>query len=146
MQLSPIEFTQGQFKEIEAFLAHKIYEFNANATGFFDGEEFAATVRDASGCIIAGISGHTWGRCCTISQLWVHESARHRGVGKSLMLAVEAHAKNKSCTKIVLSSHSFQAPDFYDRLGYVEEARIAGNPRGHSDIHFGKYFVPGSRT
>jgi ribosomal protein S18 acetylase RimI-like enzyme len=146
MQLSRIEFQGDHFKEIEAYLADKIYEFNADATGYFDGEEFAATVRDASGCIIAGVSGHTWGHCCTISQLWVHESARNQGVGKCLLRAAETHAQSNNCIKIVLSSHSFQAPDFYDRLGYVEEARIAGNPRGHFDIHFGKYLVRGIRT
>ncbi len=142
--LSPIEFTQSQCNEIEAFLAERIYEFNSNATGLFDGEEFAATIRDSYDRIIAGVSGHTWGGCCQISQLWVHESARQQGVGRSLMLAVEAHSRSRNCTQIVLSSHSFQAPDFYRQLGYIEQARIPGYPRGHSDIHFIKYLVNGS--
>src|SRR6267154_6362117 len=144
MKLSPIEFTQSQSNEIEAFLAERIYEFNANATGLFDGEEFAAAIRDSNGRIIAAVSGHTWGGCCQISQLWVHESARQQGLGKSLMLAVEAHALSKKCTQIVLSSHSFQAPDFYRQLGYIEQARISGYPSGHSNIHFIKYLVNGS--
>jgi len=144
MMLSPIEFTQSQCNEIEAFLAERIYEFNSNATGLFDGEEFAATIRDSYDRIIAGVSGHTWGGCCQISQLWVHESARQQGVGRSLMLAVEAHSRSRNCTQIVLSSHSFQAPDFYRQLGYIEQARIPGYPRGHSDIHFIKYLVNGS--
>jgi ribosomal protein S18 acetylase RimI-like enzyme len=143
MKLSPIEFTEGQSKEIEAFLAERIYDFNANATGLFDGEEFAATIRDCCGRIVAAVNGHTWGGCCQISQLWVHESARKQGVGKSLMLTVEAHALGKNCTQIVLSSHTFQAPDFYRQLGYVEQARISGYPGGHSDIHFTKYLVGG---
>jgi ribosomal protein S18 acetylase RimI-like enzyme len=146
MQLSPIEFTQVGIKEIAAFLDDRIYEFNAEATGFFDGEEFAAAIRDASGCVVAGVSGHTWGRCCQVSQLWVHESARHQGVGRSLMLAVEAHAESKSCEIILLSSHSFQAPDFYQGLGYIEQGRIAGYPQGHSDIQFAKYLVREKRT
>jgi ribosomal protein S18 acetylase RimI-like enzyme len=144
MKLSPIEFTQSQFNEIEAFLAERIYEFNSNATGLFDGEEFAATIRDSDGRIIAGVSGHTWGGCCEIYQLWIHESARQQGAGRSLMLAVEAHARSKNCAQIVLSSHSFQAPVFYRKLGYIEQARISGHPRGHSDIHFTKYLAGGS--
>jgi ribosomal protein S18 acetylase RimI-like enzyme len=145
MTPSPIEFSQSQSDEIEAFLAERIYEFNVNATGFFDGEEFAAAIRDTNGGIIAGASGHTWGGCCQLSQLWVHESARKQGLGKSLMLAVEAHAVTRKCTRIVLSSHSFQAPDFYRRLGYVEQARIAAYPTGHADIHFAKVLVCGDR-
>jgi len=60
------------------------------------------------------------------------------------MLAVEAHSRSRNCTQIVLSSHSFQAPDFYRQLGYIEQARIPGYPMGHSDIHFIKYLVNGS--
>ena len=139
MRLSPVEFAQGRPNSIEAFLAERIYEFNSNATRLFDGEEYAATIRDSDACIVAGISGHTWGGCCQILQLWVHESARELGIGTSLMLAVEAHALRKNCTQIILSTHCFQAPDFYRKLGFIEQARITGYPRGHSDIHFLKY-------
>lgn len=138
MTAFPIEFTQDQFDEIDAFLAERIYEFNASATGLFDGEEFAAVIKDSNSRIIAGASGHTWGGCCQLSQLWVHESARKQGLGMSLMMAVEAHALSRNCPQIVLSSHSFQAPDFYRRLGYIERARISGYPEGHSDIFFTK--------
>jgi ribosomal protein S18 acetylase RimI-like enzyme len=136
MTIPPIQFQQS--KELDSFLADRIYEFNAEATGFFDGEEFVAVIRGDSGEIIAGVSGHTWGGCCQVSQLWVHRSARKKGIGRSLMLAVESHALAKQCVQIILASHSFQAPDFYVRLGYKEQARIAGSPNGHCDIHFAK--------
>jgi uncharacterized membrane protein YphA (DoxX/SURF4 family) len=124
--------------------SERIHEFNSSATGFFNGEGFTTTVRDASGRIIAGVSGHTRGECCQISQLWVHEFAKEHGVGKSLMLAVEAHALCKNCTQIVLSSHDFQAPDFYRKLGFIEQTRISGYPRGHSNIHFTKFLGGGN--
>jgi ribosomal protein S18 acetylase RimI-like enzyme len=136
-----IEFTQDRSHKIEAFLTERIYEFNSNATGFFDGEEYAAAIRDPDGRIIAGVSGHTWGGCCHVAQLWVHESARKQGLGRSLLLALETHALSRRCSQIVLSSHTFQAPDFYRRLGYIEHARIPGYPSGHADIHFIKYLA-----
>jgi GNAT superfamily N-acetyltransferase len=141
MKLSSIEFAPSRSSEIEAFLAERIYEFNSSATGLFDGEEFAAVIKDSSDRIVAGVSGHTWGGCCKISQLWVHESVRQRGLGKSLMLAVDAHALTKRCTQIVLSSHSFQAPVFYRQFGYIEQGRTSDYPAGHSDIHFLKYIA-----
>ncbi|HEY4127200.1 MAG TPA: GNAT family N-acetyltransferase [Gammaproteobacteria bacterium] len=143
MNPSSIEFTQDPSGEIEAFLGERIYEFNSTATGLFDGEEYAAAIKDSQGSIIAGVSGHTWGGCCHVAQLWVHGSERKKGLGKSLLLAVERHALSRRCTQIVLSSHDFQAPDFYARLGYVEQARIAGCPKGHSDIHFTKQLTGG---
>lgn len=136
MELTPVEFEAGRAGEIGAFLAERIYEFNSQATGYFDGEEFAATIRNSMGDIVAGVSGHTWGRSCHIANLWVHESVRHQGVGSRLVDAVQTFARAKSCTQIVLSSHTFQAPDFYRKRGFIEQARISGYPRGHADIHF----------
>jgi ribosomal protein S18 acetylase RimI-like enzyme len=139
MKLPHVEFDVEHVAEIDAFLTDKIYEFNAKATGFFDGEEFAAAIRNGAGEIIAGASGHTWGGCCQITNLWVHESVRHQDVGSQLVQAVETHALAKNCNQIVLSSHTFQAPDFYRKLGFIEQARVIGYPNGHADIHFTKY-------
>ena len=46
--------------ELDAFLAARIYEFNASATGHADGRALTATVDDARGRRIAAASGHTW--------------------------------------------------------------------------------------
>jgi GNAT superfamily N-acetyltransferase len=135
---SRVAFVSEQFASIDAFLEARIYEFNAAATDFFDAEEYAAEIREPCGRIIAAVSGFTWGRCCQIDKLWVEYAARRHGLGSSLLLAVEDHARGKGCAQIILSSHSFQAPDFYRRHGYIEQARIAGYPAGHCDIHFRK--------
>jgi hypothetical protein len=50
----------------------------------------------------------------------------------------------KSLAGAVRITHGFQAPNFYKRLGYIEQARISGYPGGHSDIHFTKYLVSGN--
>jgi hypothetical protein len=44
---------------------------------------------------------------------------------------------------MLVSSHTFQAPDFYRRHGYVEYARTEDSPRGHAEIHFVKKLLPG---
>lgn len=123
---------------IDRFLADRIYEFNARATSRDDGELFAATRRDAAGAIVAGVSGWTWAGCCHVAHLWVCEALRARGLGKTLLLAVEAHAKAKGCAIVLLSSHSFQSPGFYERQGYVRQAEIADHPPGHSSIFLAK--------
>jgi GNAT superfamily N-acetyltransferase len=133
-----VEFISDQFADIDAFLEDRISEFNAAATGFFDAEEYAAAIRDSNGRIIAAVSGFTWGGCCQIDKLWVDQSARRQRMGALLVQAVEEHALGKGCAQVILSSHTFQAPDFYRRLGYVEQARVTGYPMGHSDIHFKK--------
>ncbi len=62
--------------ELEAFLGDRLYEFNATTTGSDDGKLFNASLEDDAGHIVAAMSGHTWGGCCEIGRLWVHESMR----------------------------------------------------------------------
>lgn len=124
----------GDAPDLEAFLADRIYEFNAAATGYHDAESFAASCRSDSGGITAGISGFTWGGSCFVSYLWVSEELRGRGIGSDLLSAAELHAREKGCRVVILSSHSFQAPDFYARRGYETVARISDYPVGHDDI------------
>lgn len=124
----------AECQELGAFLGDRIYEFNAKATGYFDGMLLAGCVHGESGEIIAGFNGHTWGGCCELSHVWVHESHRGRGLGTLLLRSAEAEAVARGCVQIVLATHSFQAPGFYERLGYERKYVIEGRPKGYSDI------------
>jgi len=124
----------GDASDLETFLAERIYEFNAAATGYHDAESFAGSHRNGSGDIEAEITGFTWGGSCFVSYLWVAEAFRGRGVGSELLSAAEVHARGKGCRVVILSSHSFQAPDFYVRRGYQQVAQISDYPVGYDDI------------
>ena len=128
----------GDAPEIEAFLAERIYEFNSNATGYFDGKSFSAAQRDDAGVIRGGISGYTWGGCCYVSYLWVDEVKRRQGLGRALLLAAEEHARRRRCTVLFVGTHSFQAPGFYERMGYEKQAVLQDYPVGHASVIFAK--------
>ena len=117
---------------LHAVLGERIYEFNVEATGMRDGRPFAGVVNDASGDIIAGVNGHTWGACCYIAHLWVHASERRHGIGSALLIAAEREAVRRGCRQAVVFTHSFQAPEFYERHGYVSRATIPDYPYGHA--------------
>jgi GNAT superfamily N-acetyltransferase len=133
-----IKVHSAESGEIDRFLGDRIYEFNASATSRNDGELFAATQRDAAVSIVAGISGYTWAGCCWVAHLWVSEPLRARGLGSGLLLAAEEHAKAKGCAVVLVASHSFQSPGFYQKHGYVRQAEITDHPVGHSSIVFAK--------
>ena len=128
----------GEAPGIEAFLSERIYEYNSRKTGYFDGMSFSATRRDESGAIRAGVSGHTWGGCCYVSYLWVAESDRGDGIGSALLQAVESYAESKGCKTVLLSTHSFQAPLFYERMGYERQAVVQDHPVGYTNIVMAK--------
>jgi GNAT superfamily N-acetyltransferase len=124
--------------DLQNFLVDRLYEFNAQATGYSDAQLIGAQVRNAIGETIAALDGYTWGGCCVVEHLWVHASQRGRGLGRALLEAAEAEAARRGCEQIVLSTHSFQSPAFYAHLGYEQQAVIRDQPKGHGNIVFAK--------
>ena len=62
-----------------------------------------------------------------------------RRLGRKLLAAAEEAARERGCTQVLVSSFTFQAPEFYRRHGYVEFARSEGIPvEGEADVHFRK--------
>jgi len=119
---------------LEAFLIERIYEFNLRVTGYDDARLLGGSVRDAAGMVVAGFNGHTWEGCCEIAHLWVHESRRRSGLGRAMLLAAEAEAARRGCEQVVVRTHDFQAPGFYERMGYRRIAVIPGLPKDHEAI------------
>jgi GNAT superfamily N-acetyltransferase len=128
----------AECQTLGGFLSDRIYEFNAAVTGYFDGRLIAGCVRDDTGEIIAGFDGYTWGGCCELSHVWVHERHRGQGLGTSLIRFAEAEAAARGCLRVVLATHSFQAPGFYERMGYERKYAIEGRPRGYEDVIYVK--------
>lgn len=73
-----------------------------------------------------------------IDELWVGESHRGSGLGKSLSLEAEAYARKHSLTGIWLWTQDWQAADFYRHMGYKVFARFPNFPKGHVRIGFRK--------
>ena len=128
----------GDDPDLARVLDAHIYTFNVEATGLDDGRGLTLRAEDAAGGLAAGLSGWTWGRCGYVDVLWVAPEHRGQGLGTRLMDAAEAEASARGCTRMVLSTHTFQAPDFYRRRGYVETGRTPDYPEGHGQVHLTK--------
>lgn len=133
---------EHECQRLDAFLVDRIYEFNSKTTGYTDGRLLGGRLRNATGEIIAAFNGHTWGGCCVVTHLWVHEAHRGLGFGRALLRAAEAEAMRRGCEQLVVSTHTFQAPAFYERLGYRRQAVVHDNPKGHANVTFVKRFLP----
>jgi len=116
------------------FLDDRIYEHNAAQTNKDDGKLFSKFIYDSEKNIVAGITGWTWAGACEITLFWVRYDHRNKGYGESLLNAAEAEAKNEKCKSIFLRTYSFQAPGFYQKLGYSVEHEIKDFPYGHSSF------------
>ncbi len=121
-----------------AFLEARINEYNFATTGITDGELLALFERDAERRIVAGLYGWTWGGTCEVRFLWVASGLRRQGLGQRLLAAAEAEARRRGCRQIVLTTHSFQAPKFYQRLGFQVVGQFEEYPAGHTLYFLGK--------
>ena len=118
-----------------------LYAFNVESTGLRDARDLSCLLRDPEGTLVAGIDGFTWGGYAHVEVLWVSEPLRGTGVGRRLLEAAEAEARNRGCTSIVLSSHEFQAPRFYAKLGYRHVGTTEDTPVGYRAFHFQKHLA-----
>lgn len=70
-----------------------------------------------------------------VELLAVGQEGRGKGIGGHLMARLEDEARARGMDGIWLDTFSFQAPEFYRRLGYTEFGRIEGYP-DHEARHF----------
>jgi N-acetylglutamate synthase-like GNAT family acetyltransferase len=125
--------------ELDKRLSRELDEFNAAANPDVDPAEEVTVRVEADGEMVAGLSGWTWGEAAGIAMTWVREDQRGSGVGTGLVEAFEVEARKRGCTHVFVTSFTFQAPDFYRRLGYEEIFRWEGVPaRGRDDVHLRK--------
>lgn len=76
-----------------------------------------------------------------IQSLWVDDSVRKQGLGRRLMQAAEEEAMKRGCTVAYTNTFSWQAPEFYEKLGYTIYGKLDGFPEGNSLTYFSKNLV-----
>lgn len=95
-------------------------------------------IEDNDGKKTAGLIGETFGNWLCIKYLWVNEKLRGNGIGKKLIDAAEAEAKNRGCKYSFVDTFDFQAPDFYRKLGYNDVLALKEYPYTGARYYFTK--------
>jgi GNAT superfamily N-acetyltransferase len=119
-------------------LRSAVVAFNVAVTGYSDGASLGCLLRDEVGQLVAGLDGFTWGGYAMVEWLWVHDDHRHDGLGTRLVQAAEDEATRRGCVVIRVNTHTFQAPGFYERLGYSQIGFAEDTPVGHGELFFEK--------
>jgi len=73
-----------------------------------------------------------------VELLAVAEEGRGKGIGGRLMTRIEEEARLRGMDGLWLDTFSFQAPEFYRRLGYSEFGRIDDYPENEARLFFVK--------
>jgi GNAT superfamily N-acetyltransferase len=106
--------------------------YNLGVTGLTAYSPVNFFLHDDGDEIVGGLLGAIWGGVLHVRILWVAEALRGRGHGRRLLEAAERRAAERGCRHVFLDTFSFQAPGFYEKLGYQIFARADDWPVGHA--------------
>lgn len=130
-----IIFENEPAADTRAAILEDLTAFNQAQTGgtYPPPRPFAFSVRDrqskaARGGLIGRIS-YGW---MYIELLSVAPDLRGQRLGETLMARAEAFAREHKCRGIWVDSYTFQAPGFYEKLGFSQFGEIADYPPGFS--------------
>lgn len=114
---------------------------NFRKTGRQDRSDFAVLLRDAATREIAGglwaMDDFGW---AFITYLYVPPALRGQGTGEKLMKEAETIARERGMIGLWVNTFDFQAPGFYEKLGYSVFGRLEGGKDAAGQIFLRKRF------
>ncbi|MFX1249965.1 MAG: GNAT family N-acetyltransferase, partial [Promethearchaeota archaeon] len=91
--------------------------------------DVSLVLKDDKGNVVGGVITSMLTGIMHLEVLWVDEKYRDRGYGRDLVLQAERIGKEKGYPASQTWTFSFQAPEFYQRIGY----KIVGIFEGYTD-------------
>ena len=83
------------------------------------------TIRlERDGALLGGLMGRTGRGWLSVDLLALPLAEHGSGLGSRLMAMAEAEAVRRGCRNAMLYTVQFQAPGFYEKLGYKEFGRL----------------------
>jgi GNAT superfamily N-acetyltransferase len=116
--------------------------FNARHGYPADPKPVAILIKDEAGQVTGGLWGRTVYGWLYVDYLVVPDSMRGRGLGSKILLAAEQVARDHGCAGSWLTTFSFQAQGFYEKLGYSTFGQLEKSPRDNVRIFLRKIFEP----
>ncbi|MDH4873917.1 GNAT family N-acetyltransferase [Pseudomonas sp. BN515] len=134
-----IEMTENPGEDELSAILRPLRAHNRSKAGDPKPETIALLVRDEhTNEIIGGLYGEIFYRWLFIELLAIPEQTRGQGTGSRLMNMAEGVAREKGCVGIWLDTFDFQAPAFYQKLGYTEFGHLDDFPPEHKRFFFQK--------
>jgi GNAT superfamily N-acetyltransferase len=134
-----ITVTDAPDKEARAVIEKGLAGYNKEQAGYSDSRPLAVLVSDPdTRAVVGGLTGRTSLGLAFIDLVFLPTTVRGQDVGRRMMRAAEEEARRRRCRAVVLYTISFQAPGFYEHLGYRRFGTIDCEPTGTSRIFFVK--------
>jgi ribosomal protein S18 acetylase RimI-like enzyme len=112
--------------------------YNEAQAGPSHRKEFALVVRSETGEFVGGLLGMAHWNHFFVSALYVDRRFRKSGIGRELIKRAEALALERGCDVIYLDTFDYQAPGFYEKLGFKVFGKLEDYPPGHQRFYLKK--------
>jgi GNAT superfamily N-acetyltransferase len=113
-----------------------IRDFNQAHAGSDAATPLCVVLKAPGGEVAGGLIGDTYYDWLYISLMFVKDELRGRGFGQQLIARAEEEARRRGAKNVYLDTFSFQAPDFYKKLGYRVFGELKDFPPGQT-----RYFM-----
>jgi GNAT superfamily N-acetyltransferase len=90
------------------------------------------------GRILGGVILQHYWKETYVELLWLSGKLRRKGVGSELIREAERQARKRGSVLMHLTTYSFQAPRFYEKLGFRRIGTMRGSPKGASRHFYAK--------
>jgi GNAT superfamily N-acetyltransferase len=125
--------------EAQKIIGEGLNAYNDAIVGYADRVPLTVIVRDGdSGELLGGICGRTSLGLMFIDTVYLPESLRGQDVGTRMLAMAEEEGRRRGCKSGVLYTISFQAPRFYERLGWRVFGEVPCDPPGTSRVFLTK--------
>jgi ribosomal protein S18 acetylase RimI-like enzyme len=94
--------------------------------------------KDDKGEIIGGLYGRSLWGTLEIKTFAVRRENRNEGIGKMLIQEAEKEAVKRNCRFVSLDTFSFQAPGFYEKMGFEKIGTETDFPKGFEKYYYRK--------
>ncbi len=92
-----------------------------------------------SGGFLGGLIAETQFAWLRVSLMVVTREHRRNGIGSNLLKLAEGEAFRRKCSFAYVDTMDYQAPEFYERLGYALAGRLENwDSHGHAKLFFTK--------
>jgi GNAT superfamily N-acetyltransferase len=125
-------------RKVVAQLWRGLARFNQKTAGKYHYSRDVLAARSETGRIVGGLILQSWWKESYIELLWLSDRARRQGVGSELIAEAERRARRRGSRLLHLNTYSFQAPRFYEKLGFRCFGRMSGSPKGESRYFYVK--------
>ncbi|WP_445945137.1 GNAT family N-acetyltransferase [Shewanella sp.] len=113
-----IKVINEEATELVDILVAGVRQHNFDNMGQETSKPLTVVAHDDNGKLLGGVSGRTIYKNFLINVVWVDKQTRRTGLGRELMQLAEVAAKERGCLLAQVDTLSFQAPLFYQQLGF----------------------------